>query len=121
LRAMRRIAGVTPKSAKLVYQTRGLKTLSELENAASSGRLSKLRGMGKTLEATILQGIDQDKAHVARMSLAEAEAYIAPLVSRLRATPGVEQLEVAGSFRRRSETLADMDILVPSHSASPLP
>ena len=116
--AMLRIPGVGPKRAKLVYQKLGLKTLSELENAARSGRLSKLRGMGKTLEATILQGIDQDKAHVARMSLAEAEAYIAPLVSRLRATPGVEQLEVAGSFRRRSETVGDMDILVASDSAS---
>jgi DNA polymerase (family 10) len=70
--------------------------------------------MGKTLEQLILRGIGQDKAHVARVPLAEAEAYIRPLVERLRALPEVEKLDVAGSFRRRRETVGDVDILVAS-------
>jgi DNA polymerase (family 10) len=70
--------------------------------------------MGKVLEQAILQGIAQDKAHVARVPLAHAEAYIRPLIEALRATPGVDQLDVAGSFRRRAETVGDVDILVAS-------
>jgi len=112
--AMLRIPGVGPKRATLIYKKLGVKTLPALERAARAGRLSKLPGMGKVLEQTILQGIAQDKAHVARVSLAHAEAYIRPFVEMLRATPDVEQLDVAGSFRRRAETVGDVDILVAS-------
>jgi DNA polymerase (family 10) len=112
--AMLRIPGVGPKRAKLIYKKLGVKTLSELERAARAGRLSKLPGMGKALEQAILEGIAQDKAHVARVPLAHAEAYIRPLIEVLRATPGVGQLDVAGSFRRRAETVGDVDILVAS-------
>lgn len=112
--AMLRIPGVGPKRAKLIYRKLHVKTLAQLEEAARAGRLSKLRGMGKTLEQTILRGIDQDKAHVARVPLAEAEAYIRPLVAALRAMPEAEQVDVAGSLRRRRETVGDVDILVAS-------
>jgi DNA polymerase (family 10) len=115
--AMLRIPGVGPKRARLIYKKLGVKTLAQLEKAARAGRLSELRGMGKALEQSILRGIDQDKAHVARVPLADAEAYVRPLVEVLRATPGVEQLDVAGSFRRRSETVGDVDILVASSHA----
>src|SRR3990172_3516919 len=109
--AMLRIPGVGPKRAKLIYRKLGVKTLGELERAARAGRLCKLPGIGKVLEQSILRGIAQDKAHVARLPLAHAEAYIQPLVEVLRATPGVDQLDVAGSFRRRVETVGDVDIL----------
>ena len=112
--AMLRIPGVGPKRATLIYKKLGVKTLPALERAARAGRLSKLPGMGKVLEQTILQGIAQDKAHVARVSLAHAEAYIRPFVEMLRAITDVEQLDVAGSFRRRAETVGDVDILVAS-------
>jgi DNA polymerase (family 10) len=116
--AMLRIPGVGPKRAKLVYQKLGVKTLAQLEKAARAGRLSKLRGMGETLEQAILRGIDQDKAHVARTPLVDAEAYVRPLVDMLRAAPGVEQVDVAGSLRRRSETVGDVDLLVASARAA---
>jgi DNA polymerase (family 10) len=112
--AMLRIPGVGPKRAKLIYERLHVKTLGELEKAARAGRLAGLPGMGKTLEQTVLRGIDQDKAHTARVALAEAEAYVRPLVERLRAAPGSEQVDVAGSLRRRRETVGDADILVAS-------
>jgi DNA polymerase (family 10) len=112
--AMLRIPGVGPKRAKLIYRKLGVKTLPALERAARAGRLAKLPGMGKVLEQTILQGIAQDRAHAARVPLAQAEAYVRPLVEMLRATRGVDELEVAGSFRRRAETVGDVDILVAS-------
>jgi DNA polymerase (family 10) len=112
--AMLRIPGVGPKRAKLIYRKLHVTTLAQLEKAARAGRLSELRGMGKTLEQTILRGIDQDKAHVARVPLAEAEAYVRPLVEELRAMPEAGQVDVAGSFRRRRETVGDVDILIAS-------
>ena len=112
--ALLRIPGVGPKRAKLIYKKLGVTTLGQLEKAGRAGRLAELPGMGQTLERVILRGIEQDKAHVARMPLAEADTYVRPLVEALRATPGVEQLDIAGSFRRRSETVGDVDILVAS-------
>lgn len=115
--AMLRIPGVGPKRAKLIYKQLGVKTIGQLEKAARAGRLAELRGMGRTLEQAILRGIEQDKTHIARVPLAEAEAFVRPLLATLRATPGVEQVEVAGSFRRRSETVGDVDVLVASNHA----
>jgi DNA polymerase (family 10) len=116
--AMLQIPGVGPKRAKLIYKNLHVTTIAQLEKAARAGRLCKLRGMGKTLEQTILRGIAQDKAHMARVPLAEAEAYIGPLIEKLRAMPEAEQVDVAGSFRRRRETVGDVDILVASSHAA---
>jgi DNA polymerase (family X) len=112
--ALLRIPGVGPKRAQLIYEKLGVKTVAQLERAARSGRLSKLRGLGPTLERTILRGVGQEKAHLARVSIADAEAFIRPVVDRLRALPGISRVEVAGSFRRRKETVGDADILVVS-------
>lgn len=116
--ALLRIPGVGPKRAKLIHEKLGVKTLSQLEKAARAGRISELPRMGPALEQTILRGIEQDKTRSARVPLAEAEAYVRPLVERLRAMPEVDQLDVAGSFRRRSETVGDVDILVASRDAA---
>lgn len=109
-----RLPGVGPKRARLIYAKLGIKTLGDLERAARAGRLSQLPGIGKVLEQTILHGIARDKAQPARVPLAQAEAYIRPLVEMLRAAPDVDRLEVTGSFRRRAETVGDVDILVAS-------
>ncbi len=116
--ALLRIPGVGPKRAKLIYKKLGVKTLSQLEKVARAGRVSELRGMGPALEQTILRGIEQDKTRSGRVPLAEAEAYIRPLVEMLRAMLEVEQLDVAGSFRRRLETVGDVDIVVASSDAA---
>lgn len=110
--AMLRIPGLGPKRAKQIYGELGVKTLAQLEKAARAGRLRALRGLGETIERNILQGIAQDSAHAARFRLVEAEAYIKPLVEHLRKAPGLKAIEVAGSYRRRRETVGDVDILV---------
>ena len=112
--ALLRIPGVGPKRAKVIYEQLGVKTLAGLERAARAGRVAGLRGMGTTIERSILAGIEQDKAHAARVPLAEAEAWTRPLVETLRSTPGVQQLDIAGSIRRRRDTVGDVDLLVAS-------
>jgi DNA polymerase (family 10) len=107
-----RIPGIGPKRAKLLYKKLGVKTIPQLEKAARAGRLSKVRGLGPTIERAILQGIEQEKVHRARFPIAEAEAHIRPLVELLRATPGVRRLDIAGSIRRRKDTVGDVDVLI---------
>src|SRR5512136_1114716 len=109
---MMRIPGVGPKRAKQVYDSLGIATLDDLETAARAGKLRELRGLGPTIEAKILQGITEQRAHAGRHPLAEAEAYVKPLVEHLRRVPGLTRVEVAGSFRRRRETVGDIDVLV---------
>ena len=118
--AMLRIPGVGPKRAKLIYQTLHVKSIGQLEKAAKAGRLAGLRGLGKTLERTILRGIGREKAHVARVPLAEAEAYVRPLVEMLRRMRDVQEIEIAGSVRRRRDTVGDVDILVASSHPAPI-
>jgi DNA polymerase (family 10) len=107
-----RIPGIGPKRAKLVHAKLGVKTLPQLEKAARAGRLARLPGLGRATEQAILRGIETDRQHAARVPLAQAEAYIRPLVDALRAVPAVRQLDIAGSVRRRKDTVGDVDILV---------
>ncbi len=117
---MMRVQGVGPKRARQFYETLGLKTLAELEEAARTGRLLELRGMGETLQARILQGIGEHRRRASRFRLDEAEIHVLPLVEYLRKAPGVETIEVAGSLRRRRDTVGDVDILVASEKGGPI-
>ncbi len=113
-----RIPGLGPKRARLIYETLRVETLADLEKAARAGRLLRVPGIKETLQARILKGIEERKAAGGRVTLAVAEAYAAPLVARLERTPGVSRVIVAGSVRRRSETVGDLDILVAAGGAA---
>lgn len=117
---MTRIPSLGPKRAKLLYDTLGIKTVGELEEAARSGRLRGVRGFGDKLVATILDGCAKRRASAGRVRLAEAEAQVAPLLRHLRAAREVLGVEVAGSLRRRKETVGDVDILVSARHGEPV-
>jgi DNA polymerase (family X) len=111
---MMRVDGVGPKRAKLFYDKLGLKTVDDLEAAAKDGRLHSVRGIGEVLERRILQGCTDQRARSGRFRLAEGDAHAAPLVAYLKSAPEVVAIDVAGSLRRRRETIGDIDILVAS-------
>ncbi|MDI1479684.1 helix-hairpin-helix domain-containing protein [Polyangium sp. y55x31] len=106
------LPGLGPKRAKAIHEGLGIDTIEELEKAAREGRLRALKGVGPKLEAQILEGIAARAARGKRISLAEAEAQVEPIVARLREVPGVSLIEVAGSYRRRRDNVGDVDILV---------
>ncbi|MRG92453.1 helix-hairpin-helix domain-containing protein [Polyangium spumosum] len=106
------LPGLGPKRAKAIHEGLGIDTIEELEKAAREGRLRALKGVGPKLEAQILEGIAARAARGKRISLAEAEAQVEPIVARLREVPGVLRIEVAGSYRRRRDNVGDVDILV---------
>src|SRR4051794_4904362 len=107
-----RIPGLGPKTVKQLHDELGVLTMADLRVAAAEGRVRSVRGLSKKTEQTILAGIDRiESAPPRRMYLHQAEEQIAALMAALGTTPGVISIEPAGSYRRRKETIGDLDLL----------
>jgi DNA polymerase (family 10) len=111
-----RIPGLGPKRVKLLHQKLKVKTAADLAKAIEAGKVAKLAGFGPKMVEKIRSGLGQAERAERRMILHEAEHHARALVEYLRAGGGgeIQQIEVAGSFRRRRETIGDLDVLVTS-------
>ncbi len=114
------IPGLGPKRARQLWEGLEITTLEELEEAAKGGALEQLPGFGPTLQGRILKGIADLKARAGRFKLSDADIYVGPLLGYLRKAKGIADLEVAGSYRRRVETVGDIDILATASGDSDL-
>jgi DNA polymerase (family 10) len=114
------LPGLGPKRVKLLHETLKTRTLEDLERAARAGRVREIAGFGPKTEQKILDAIAQRRGREARLPWIEAEQVAEPLLRALRSTPGVHEAAVAGSFRRRRETVGDLDIVVASDAAAPV-
>jgi DNA polymerase (family 10) len=106
-----RLEGLGPKKVKLLYGELGVDSVDRLEKAAQAGRLRNLAGMGEKTEEKILKSIERFRAGIGRFKLSTGFTYAEALERYLREVPGVKRLDPAGSLRRRSETIGDLDIL----------
>ena len=106
-----RIPGLGPRKVRLVYQELGIETLEDLRQAAEAGTLKSLRGVSAKTEQMILEGIAALESRPRRLLIHQAEAAIDGLIVALSATPGVHRIVPAGSFRRKRETIGDLDLL----------
>jgi len=106
-----RIPGLGPKSVRQIYTELGIQTMDDLRQAAEAGRLQTLRGLSAKTEQLILEGIARLESAPKRLLLHRAEAAIDGLIGALIDTPGVRSIEPAGSFRRRKESIGDLDLL----------
>ncbi len=113
-----RLEGLGPKKVKLLYDELGVDSVDRLEKAARAGRLRDLAGMGEKTEEKILKSIEQFRAGIGRFKLSAGFTYAEALGRYLREVPGVKRLDPAGSFRRRRETIGDLDILAICPKAS---
>jgi DNA polymerase (family 10) len=105
------IPGLGPKTIRLLWQERNVTNLEELVKAIDGGALAGLKGIGEKKIEAIKQGIALRAQAAKRLGIVDALPIAESLVERLRALPGVEQAEVAGSLRRRRETIGDVDLI----------
>ena len=107
-----RIPGLGPKRVKLLYKKLKVKSAADLAKALEAGRIQKLKGFGPKMEEKIRAGLGQVHVGERRLLLNEAETQATAVLAYLRAGGGIRQIEVAGSYRRRRETIGDLDIVV---------
>jgi len=99
---------------KILYKELGIRNLEQLEKAARQGKIRKLTHFGEKSEQKILKGIEFLKKSGGRRVLGFVLPEIRNLEKMIQAFPEVERVTVAGSVRRRKETIDDIDILAVS-------
>lgn len=110
------VPGLGPKRVHLIYEQFHVSTMQDLEKIAKSGRLRTLHGFGEKTEALVLKHLTAHSGVEKRHLLSTAEQLVHPILTAVAHAPGVTQYSLAGSFRRRSETVGDVDILVAAES-----
>ena len=97
----------------LLHEKLGIDTVDKLAAAAKAGKLRTVPGIGPGIEAKVLRAISEGAGTVARAKLANRRTDRCPLAASSSAgSTGVQQAEVAGSYRRRREIVGDLDIVV---------
>jgi len=113
-----RIPGLGPKRVKLLHKKLKVKSGTDLAKALDAGRVRKLKGFGAKMEEKIRAGLGQAQVTEHRLLLNEAETQANALVEYLKAGGAVHEIAVAGSYRRRRETIGDLDVLVTSDDSA---
>jgi DNA polymerase (family X) len=109
--ALTDLQGVGPKKVRILYEKLGIRTRDDLQAAALAGKLRDLPGFGETTEQKVLKALQTSTQWVGRILLSDAWPLAHQLLDVVRGVPGVEKVEIAGSFRRRKETVGDLDLL----------
>ena len=110
------IEGVGAKMVMKLYKSLGIKNLREMERAARAGKIRKLEDFGEKTEENILKGIEFLKKSKGRFVLGFVMPKIRDIENKLRSLKEVKKIIVAGSIRRRKETVGDADLLIVTDS-----
>ena len=105
------LQGIGPKTVATLYRELDIRTLDDLQQAATDGRIRSLRGMGARKEALILTALEERRRHAGRHLLTDAHDAAAALVGYLRDRAPTAAIEPVGSLRRGCDTCGDLDIL----------
>jgi DNA polymerase (family 10) len=108
---MLEIPGLGPKTIALLWKERNITTLEELVAAIGSGKLDGLKGIGDKKIEAIKLGIELRAQAKGRMGIVDAVEIGQSLLESLKKLPAVKNAEVAGSLRRRRETIGDIDLV----------
>ena len=115
-----KIEGLGPKRVKILYKALDIHSIEDLKRAARNGKIRELEGFGEKTEALIKQRIERYSGDAQRIKLIIAQDIATPLLEYLKNSKGVKQITIAGSYRRRKETVGDLDILVSARQDSTL-
>lgn len=117
---MLEIPGFGPKKIRKVYEELGIASIDGLKEACEDGRVAGLSGFGRKSVENLLRGMENRIAYGKRHLWWDVRSVALPLRDELRGLPQVERAEVAGSFRRGSETVGDLDFIVGSSDPKPI-
>jgi DNA polymerase (family X) len=108
-----RLPGLGPKTAARIWRELGVETVAQLKEAASTGRLRALQGLGEKSEEKILKALEAGAADTApeRGLLGAGLPVLREALASLAAHPAVVDVSEAGSARRRRETFRDLDLI----------
>jgi DNA polymerase (family 10) len=108
------LPGFGPRRARRLYDELGVDSLDALRTAAEEGKIRGLRGFGAKVEENLLRILadhDENGGPAPRVLLSRAIPVADQIVGALRAQPGAERVEVAGSLRRMADSVKDVDII----------
>ncbi|HUJ13042.1 MAG TPA: DNA polymerase/3'-5' exonuclease PolX [Thermoanaerobaculia bacterium] len=108
------IEGLGPQKILALYKKLKVKTVGDLEKAARAGKIHSLPHFKEKSEQNILQGIEFYRQAVARHPIGTVLDIAESIEKRMAAVRGVKHVAIAGSIRRRKETIGDFDVLVAS-------
>ena len=111
------VEGLGPKRVRQLQTELGITSVAQLVNAAKQEKLRDLPLWDEILEKKVIENAGKVKERIKRFPRGEAAADVELLLSAIKAVPGVDRVDVAGSFRREKETVGDIDILLVTTSA----
>ena len=114
------IPGLGGKKVKHIHDALGIETIEALKVACESGAIEALDGFGAKSAEKILSGIANREAYGKRHLWWSVQGFVQDIVNGLEAQPLVKRASVAGSFRRRLETVGDLDFIVASDTPGPI-
>ena len=112
------VPGVGPKTVRLLWERLGIETLDDLRTGLRAGTIRGVPGLSDKGLAALAAGVEAVDRRSTRMTLGTAERIIEGVAALLRDVPGVRRVEPAGSFRRRRDTIGDLDLLVETDDAA---
>jgi DNA polymerase (family 10) len=105
------ISGLGPKTVFMLHEKLNITNLDELEKAAREHSIRRLPRMGVVREKNILKSIERYRKRSNRILYSTAESIVDEILTYLGGIEGLEHATAAGSYRRRKETVGDIDIL----------
>jgi DNA polymerase (family 10) len=111
------IEGIGPKKAMELYKTLKITSIEDLAKAAEKGEIRKLKGFSEKSERNIIEAIKFFKNSQERVLLGYILPFAEALERKLSKVDGVQTVNIAGSIRRRKETIGDIDIVIASTEA----
>ncbi|MFZ5956257.1 DNA polymerase/3'-5' exonuclease PolX [Pseudomonas knackmussii] len=112
------LPSIGPKRVRLLHQELGIDSLQDLQAALGNGRLARLHGFGPRLLTQLATALKARSASERRHLQPDARAQAEPLLRFVRGLEGVTDAQVAGSLRRRRDTIGDLDIVLCAEDAS---
>lgn len=105
------IEGLGPKKIKTLHEELGIDSFKEIKKAAKNDKIKEIEGFGKKTQNLIKDAVEPGEEDKDRIPLKEAEEIAQNLIKHLKKSKGLKELKIAGSYRRRKETVGDLDML----------